>query len=109
MTKRGHDGTSKADEPAQRKRAEGALLRRLRLPSAAEEEGGGGATRLAETEAYRVWDVATSEYHAAQTRGMRSGRLAFVAQGGHGAMSLMVVGATFADGDQVTFLVRATA
>ena len=59
--------------------------------------------RFTELEGYREeTDVATSETHARQTRGMAAGRLAFVAQG-HGRISLMLV---CAHGQ--TILVRAT-
>ena len=78
-----------------------------------EEEDFGGATVLAEVEGYRVWDVGSSRYYHAQTRGMRSGRLAFVAQGSHGTLSLVVVGgrrtAGGDDAEEVTFLIRACA
>ena len=49
------------------------------------------AVRLRETEAYRVWDPASSDYHAKQTAQVQSGRLAFVRQG-HGLLSLTLVG-----------------
>ena len=67
---------------------EGATLANLMLVEAA---GGDGRPRLRETEGYRVYDVVTSSYHARQTAGIRSGRLAFVGQG-HGLLSLMLVG-----------------
>ena len=59
--------------------------------------------RLTELEGYRVYDVATSGYHAEQTAGVGSGRLALVRQGRHGALSLMIVAI-----DERTILVRAT-
>ena len=59
--------------------------------------------RLTELEGYRVYDVATSGYHAEQTAGVGSGRLVLVRQGRHGALSLMIVAI-----DERTILVRAT-
>ena len=57
--------------------------------------------RFTELEGYREdEDVAASELHAVQTRGMLPGRLAFVAQG-HGRISLVLVCAVGA-----TLLVR---
>ena len=47
--------------------------------------------RLRETEGYRVWDVASSRWYAAQTAHVPSGRLAFVRQP-HGHRSLVLVG-----------------
>ena len=78
---------------------EKSFVRNTRLPRA--RRGGGG--RLREVEGYREWDVATSNYHAKQTRGVASGSLVWVNQGAHGATSMMLV---FAGGD--TLLVRAT-
>ena len=79
------------------------LLRRLRLP-------GGGAAVLRELELYRVFDVATSWYHARMTAGVPAGHLVFVRQGKHGAVSLMIVGGRrMQDGDdaeEFTLLVR---
>ena len=59
--------------------------------------------RLSELEGYRVFDVATSWYHAHQTAGISAGRLVLVRQGRHGALSLMIVAI-----DERTILVRAT-
>ena len=68
--------------------------------------------RLAELEGYRIFDVATSEYHAEQTEGVPSGSLVLVTQGRHGALSLMIVGGRRWCGDddwrERTILVRAT-
>ena len=47
--------------------------------------------RLIETEGYRVFDPATSQYHAMQTHNVGTGRLAFVMQNQHGVGSLMLV------------------
>ena len=88
----------------------GALLRNTRWAGRARRAAvagtGGGASapqvwRFAELEGYREdEDVATSELHAVQTRGMQPGRLAFVSQG-HGRISLTLVCA-----HGVTLLVR---
>ena len=78
--------------------------RRARRAAVAGADGGAGAPqvwRFTELEGYREdQDVATSEVHAVQTRGMRPGRLAFVSQG-HGRISLTLVCA-----HGVTLLVR---
>jgi len=47
---------------------------------------------LSEIEAYRVYDVATSRYHAAQTAHIQPGFMTFVSQGQGGGISLMLVG-----------------
>ena len=63
-----------------------------------------------ETELYRVWDVATSDYHSVQTKGRRAGSLVLVRQGKHGAISIMYVGGRCEergdDADEFTVLMR---
>ena len=86
---------------------EGALLANMRLRR---DAAATARPRLRETEAYRVWDVATSWWHAEQTRHVRSGRLAFVRQP-HGHVSLMLVGrvgGSWAPSHEITILVRGT-
>lgn len=71
----------------------GSLLRSTQWSPVARVDRVVGAAqvwRFTELEGYREDDVATSEVHAVQTRGMQPGRLAFVAQG-HGRISLMLV------------------
>ena len=47
---------------------------------------------LSEIELYRVYDVATSRYHAEQTAHIPPGYMTFVMQGRGGGISLMLVG-----------------
>ena len=95
-----------AETQPERARAAGSLLRRLRLAGGAD----GGAAVLRELELYRVFDVATSWYHARMTAGVPAGHLVFVRQGKHGAVSLVIVGGRrMQDGDdaeEFTLLVR---
>ena len=101
-----------AETEAERQRARASLLRRLRRAAH-------GQPGLLELELYRIYDVASSEYHTAQTAGVRSCHLVFVRQGKHGALSMVIVGGRAAGGDaaaeagggggaadEVTFLVR---
>ena len=89
----------------------GALLPNLQWPAVEMEQR---LPRLSEVEPYRVWDVATSSFHAEQTAGVPGGHLCFVSQG-HGRISLMLVGGV-GDGPrhpsdaacEITILVRAT-
>ena len=94
---------AEAETQAQRARAAGSLLRRLRLP-------GGGAAVLRELELYRVFDVAASMYHTRMTAGVPAGHLVFVPQGEHGAVSLVIVGGRREQGgdaaEEFTLLVR---
>ena len=88
------------EEKERRKQAACSLLRNLRLP-------GGAGGRLSETELYRIWDVATSWYHATQTANVPAGSLVFVRQGVHGALSMMIVGGrSAACPDEFTILIR---
>ena len=85
-----------------------ARMRNLRFAAAA----AGEAPRLTELEVYRVFDIGACEYFHAQTRWATAGRLIFVRQGGHGALSLVLVcGRRTGGGDaeEFTVLVRATA
>jgi hypothetical protein len=94
-------GTSARARHDSRPQAACSLLRNLRLP-------GGAGGRLSETELYRIWDVATSWYHATQTANVPAGSLVFVRQGVHGALSMMIVGGrSAACPDEFTILIRA--
>ena len=93
-------GTSARARHDSRPQAACSLLRNLRLP-------GGAGGRLSETELYRIWDVATSWYHATQTANVPAGSLVFVRQGVHGALSMMIVGGrSAACPDEFTILIR---
>jgi hypothetical protein len=99
-------GTGDRARGASAARAEGSLLRNVRVMGGG---GGGGAGGGIETELYRLFDVTTSAYHSSQTEGVRSGHLVFVRQGKHGALSLMIVGGRTAGGppsDEFTILIR---
>ena len=76
---------AEAESRAERQRARGSLLRRLRRAA-------GGRPGLLEVELYRVFDVGSSEYFHKQTAGVRLGHLVFVRQGKHGAISMVIVG-----------------
>ena len=81
------------------------------MPQDAEEKDEERLPALTETELYRVFDVVTSVYHAAQTRHARAGELVFVRQGRHARISLMIVGGRTHDHDharEFTILVRGT-
>ena len=61
---------------------------------------------------YRVYDQAALPYFTDQTREARTGALVFVRQGGHGALSLVVVGGdrfrTSTPARELTILVRSS-
>ena len=83
-------------------------MRRLRFASSEDD----APPRFAELELYRIFDVAAGWYHAVQTASAVAGRLVFVRQGKHGALSLMLVGGRRAGcgiADEFSILVRVRA